>query len=73
MTELKSWCVTRGPGGWVDYSVTHNFKPYDTFFLKRPMYYCNCGKKVTPEDYLEYSKYLTARKKVIYAAYKKNK
>jgi len=29
------------------------------------MYYCNCGKKIYPEEYLEYSKYLIARNKVM--------
>lgn len=65
MIGLTGWCVTRGSGGWVNHSATHRFMPYETWILKRPMYYCHCGKKIKPEEYIEYSKYLVARDKAI--------
>ncbi len=71
MTEIKGWCVTRGDGGWVNHSATHRFTPYDTLILRRPMYYCDCRKKVSPEEYIEYSKYLIARRKAL-DAYMRN-
>jgi len=64
MTELQGWCIT-SKGSWVNHSATHRFTYYETLILRRPMYYCNCGKKISPEEYLEYSKYLIARNKVM--------
>jgi len=63
MTELKGWCITSNGGGWVNHSATHRFTYYETLILRRPMYYCKCGKKISPEEYLEYSNYLIARNK----------
>ena len=58
MTDLKGWCIKRYDGGSTGYSLTHRFFPYNTLIRRRPMYYCNCGKKITLEEYEDYSKYL---------------
>lgn len=58
---MYTWCKTKQSGGYVNYSSAHRFIPYETLILRRPMYYCECGKKCTPEEYIEYSKYLIAR------------
>lgn len=65
MIGLTEWCVTSGSGGYTGYSATHRFTPYNTWILNRPMYYCSCGKKIKPEEYIEYSKYLITRKKAL--------
>lgn len=72
MSELYGWCVTEKKG-WVQYNASHSFYPYETFFLRRPMYYCPCGKKICPEEYIEYSKYLIARKKLMRTDRRKTK
>lgn len=64
MTELRGRCVKEHKGT-IGYSATHRFMPYETLILRRPMYYCDCGQKITPDEYYEYSKYLIARKKAI--------
>lgn len=63
--KLTGWCVTRGSGGGVNHSATHRFMLYETWILRTPMYYCRCGKKIKPEEYIEYSKYLIAREKAL--------
>jgi len=65
MTQLKDWCITYKRGGWIQYDATHKFTYYETLILRRPMYYCKCGKKIYPEEYIEYSKYLIARDKAL--------
>lgn len=65
MTEIKEWCVTSSGGGRINYRATHRFMPYETWILRTPMYYCKCGKKIKPEEYIEYSKYLVAREKAL--------
>lgn len=56
------WCITEYKGGYVGYSPIHKFVPYNTLILRRPMYYCSCGKRITPEEYKEY---LVARDKIV--------
>lgn len=63
-TDLKGWCVTSYTGG-VSHSTTHKLMPYTTLFLRRPMYYCSCGIKCSPEEYKEYCIYLIKRRKAI--------
>ena len=64
-TEPKGWCIKRYSGGCIGYSSTHRFTPYNTLILRRLMYYCACGKKISQEEYGEYSRYLIARDKAV--------
>ena len=69
---MNDWCKGKGAGGWMEYSRTHKYKHYQTFFLKREMYYCiKCGKKIVPEEFEEYIKYNTALNKAMEEYYDK--
>lgn len=62
---IYDWCSTRMLGGFTRHSRDHKFTKHHTFFLGREMYQCNCGRVFNPEEYNEYSKYLTARDKAV--------
>lgn len=63
--NVKDWCVRDSVGGYTSYFSTHEFKPYNTLILGTPRYKCACGNKINPEEYIEYSKYILARSKVL--------
>lgn len=67
MADLKGWCIINYGNGSVGRSATHSFRPYKTWFKRKPMYYCWCGKKITPDEYEIYSKYLIKREQAIKA------
>ena len=62
---MNEKCIVKHRNGFVDYKSTHKFIQYHTFFLRREMYKCICGKKIEPETYEEYNKYIIAREKAL--------
>lgn len=59
------WCVKRYSNGSIGYSRCHKFNQYFTLILKREMYYCKCGAKITPEEYAVYTKWMDKRREII--------
>ena len=70
--NFNDWCIKKYSNGSIGHSRKHRFEPYNTLILRRKMYYCMCGKKIKPEEYLEYRKYLEEMEKYI-EAYCKNR
>lgn len=67
MNDMYSWCAIIYNNGTVDYR-THNFKPYVTMFRRKHIYKCECGLKISEEDYKEYLAYEQGREKA-YSAF----
>lgn len=61
MSRLYDWCITGWGNGSVGYSRVHRFRNYTTLILRRSMYRCYCGVKITPEIYILYQEYLQKR------------
>lgn len=63
MTDLKGWCLVK-TNGWIEYKASHVFMPYETWLLKTIKYKCKCGIRIHEDEYTEYAKFLTARRKI---------